>query len=151
MFKRLFSWLSGLSSTELREEIKIREENGQTGQTNSTLRELNHEQTNRVSDDKIVPLINERAAEGKNIVKLVAAANERGVLNSSSMSDAALSQVIKERNAQGHTGATDSITHWANVAQTDRLSTSQIDSLIQSRRAAGEETGKLEAARRARG
>jgi len=149
VLKKFLCWLSG---RELRKEIKTIEAVGDTGQTNPGLHDYNCEQTGRLSNQEVQSLIASRLAEGKPVEKLISAARDRGIqIPTSNMSDAALSNAIKEREAHGHTGATDSATHALNCAQTDRLSTSQINSLIESRRAAGLPTGKLEAARRDRG
>lgn len=69
----------------------------------------------------------------------------------SEMTDAELSTAIHTREAMGHTGRTDPTLHALNCAQTDRLSTSEIRSLIAERQAQGKPTGKLEAALRYRG
>jgi hypothetical protein len=149
----MLNWLFGLfSGDKLRSAIKEREAHGYTGATDSTQHALNCAQTDRLSDQGVQGLIVERAGQGKPVAKLVAAAVDRGIpIPTASLSDATLGNIIKEREAHGYTGATDSTQHALNCAQTDRLSTGQIDSLIESRRAAGLPTGKLEAARRNRG
>ncbi len=71
--------LSHLSDDELHTRIKELEAQGQTGKTSLELDALNREQTNRLSDSELLGLIRSRAAEGKPIGKLAAAARSRGL------------------------------------------------------------------------
>ncbi len=73
------SLYSHLSDKELRKRIKELEARGYTGTTNSLLHALNCEQTNRLSDRELLSLIRSRAAAGKPIAKLAAAARRRGL------------------------------------------------------------------------
>jgi hypothetical protein len=70
---------SQLSDDELRARIKALEAQGHTGQLNPELDALNREQTNRLPDTELLSLIRTRAAEGKPIGKLAAAARSRGL------------------------------------------------------------------------
>lgn len=68
-----------LSDGELRQKIKNLEGQGHTGATNFSLDVLNREQTNRLPDSEILSRIRSRAAAGKPIGKLAAAARNRGL------------------------------------------------------------------------
>jgi chorismate mutase len=70
---------SHLSNEKLRRRIKELEAKGYTGKTNSVLHALNCEQTNRLSDKELLSLLRSRAAAGKSIGKLAAAARRRGL------------------------------------------------------------------------
>ncbi len=70
---------SHLSDEELRRRIKELEAKGYKGTTNPLLHVLNCEQTNRLSNEELLSLIRSRAAEGKPIAKLTAAAKRRGL------------------------------------------------------------------------
>jgi hypothetical protein len=70
---------SHLSDEELRRRIKDLEAKGHKGINNPTLHALNCEQTNRLSDKELLSLIRSRAASGKPISKLAAAARKRGL------------------------------------------------------------------------
>jgi hypothetical protein len=148
MFVRLKNWWH---HRRIGQDIKALENEGSTGRTDETLNALNRQQTDTLSGQEIQELIRARTAEGKPVGKLISAARDRGIPIPTNLSDAGLKSAIKEREAQGHTGRTDSATHALNCAQTNRLSNSQVSFLIQSRRAAGLPTGKLEAAARDRG
>ena len=69
----------------------------------------------------------------------------------SGLSDGELRRKIKEREAAGHTGATDPTLDALNREQTSRLSDSDLVSLIRSRAAQGKPIGKLAATARQRG
>jgi len=69
----------------------------------------------------------------------------------SKLSDEELREKIKEREAQGHTGANDPTLDALNREQTSRMSDSDLVSLIQSRAAQGKPFGKLAVAARQRG
>jgi len=71
--------LSGLSDDDLRARIKDLEAQGHEGRTDSELDALNREQTSRLPDDQLLSLIQSRAAEGKPVGKLTAAARSRGL------------------------------------------------------------------------
>ena len=151
MFKKVRSFFSKLSNVDLRKTIKQSEEEGYTGRSNSTLHALNCEQTDRLSDQEIQELIEERTGQGKPVGKLLAAARNRGLSVSANLSDTELRSVIKEHETQGYTGRSNSTLHALNCAQTDRLSNSQVTSLIAQRTAEGKPVGKLLAAARNRG
>ncbi len=68
----------------------------------------------------------------------------------SNLSDAELRQRIKQLEAQGKTGVTDSELDALNREQTGRLSDDDLVSLIKSRASQGKPIGKLAAAARAR-
>lgn len=68
---------SHLSDSELRAQIKTLEAKGFTGRTCQELHERNCEQTGRLSDPDLLFRIRSRAAVGKPIGKLVAAARRR--------------------------------------------------------------------------
>jgi hypothetical protein len=70
---------SHLSDEELRRRIKELEAKGYRGTTNPELHALNCEQTNRLSNSELLTLIRSRAAAGKPIAKLAAAARKRGL------------------------------------------------------------------------
>lgn len=61
------------------DKIHELEAQGHTGQTNKELDRRNRDQTNALSDNEIRETIQSRAAEGKPIGKLTAAARERGI------------------------------------------------------------------------
>jgi hypothetical protein len=68
---------SSLSDDELRAQIKALEAQGHTARSSSVLDALNREQTNRLPDSELLALLRSRAAEGKPVAKLAAAARER--------------------------------------------------------------------------
>ncbi|PIP23458.1 MAG: hypothetical protein COX36_03210 [Candidatus Nealsonbacteria bacterium CG23_combo_of_CG06-09_8_20_14_all_38_19] len=68
----------------------------------------------------------------------------------SNLSDAELRQRIKQLEAQGKTGVTDSELDALNREQTGRLSDDDLVSLIKSRASQGKPIGKLAAAAKAR-
>jgi hypothetical protein len=70
---------SNLSDKELRRRIKELEAKGYKGTNDPVLHALNCEQTNRLSDKELLSLIRSRAASGKPIAKLAAAARKRGL------------------------------------------------------------------------
>jgi hypothetical protein len=70
---------SHLSDEELRRRIKELETKGYKGTTSPLLHALNCEQTNRLSNEELLSLIRSRAAAGKPIAKLAAAAKRRGL------------------------------------------------------------------------
>ena len=59
--------------------IKELEKQGFTGKTCPELDRLNREQTNELSDDELIELIQKRTAASKPVGKLVAAAQARGL------------------------------------------------------------------------
>lgn len=71
--------LSQLDDQTLRGRIKALEAQEHSGRSNAELDALNREQTRRLSDEDLVSLIRTRAAEGKPIGKLAAAARDRGI------------------------------------------------------------------------
>jgi len=73
------SLYSNLSDKELHRRIKELEAKGYTGVTNPILHALNCEQTDRLSDNELLSLIRSRAAAGKPMAKLAAAARRRGL------------------------------------------------------------------------
>jgi arsenate reductase-like glutaredoxin family protein len=70
---------SHLSEEELKRLIHKLEARGHTGRTNATLHALNCAQTDRLSDSELLARIRSRAAAGKPIGKLAAAARRRGL------------------------------------------------------------------------
>jgi hypothetical protein len=70
---------SHLSDEELMRRIKELEAKGYLGTTNPELHALNCEQTNRLSNSELLALIRSRAAAGRPIAKLAAAARKRGL------------------------------------------------------------------------
>ena len=71
--------LSHLSDDGQQARIKALEACGLTAQNSPELDTLNREPTNRLSGEELLSLIHSRAAQGKPIGKLAAAARARGL------------------------------------------------------------------------